>query len=144
MNRLNKQSSFSSSCFILAKIMLKDLMQKEIARLFIPIGVGITLKIISLLTQTMMKTTMMKTMMSMWFTHAEQVEHIQSGNLLQIQVNRMMITLLSYSIAVSAEDTNHLDRGTVTIVIGAYINSIIIGKFLDRRIEKNIVWNYWE
>ena len=124
--------------------MLKELMQNEIARLFIPIEVEITLKIISLLTQTTMKTTMMKTMMSMWSTHAEQVEHIQSGNLLQIQVNRMMITLLSYSIAVSAEDTNRLDQGTVTIAIGAYINSIIIGKFLDRRIEKNIVWNYWE
>jgi len=51
----------------------------------------------------------------------------------------MTIMLLSCSIAVSAEDTNRLDRGTVTIAIGAYINSIIIGKFLDRRIEKNIV-----
>jgi len=66
------------------------------------------------------------------------VEHIQSENLPQIQVNRMTIMLLSYSIAVSVEDTNRFDRDTVTTVIGAFISSIIIGIFLDSRIEDTI------
>ena len=142
MNRRNKQSCFNSSCFILAKIMLKELMQNEIAHQYIPIGVEAALKIINLLTQITMKTMMMKTTMNMWFTHAEQVEHIQSENLPQIQVNRMTIMLLSYSIAVSVEDTNRFDRDTVTTVIGAFISSIIIGIFLDSRIEDTIFWNY--
>ena len=66
------------------------------------------------------------------------MERIQSGNLPQIQVSQMTITLQSCSTAVNVEDTNRFDRDTVTTVIGAFISSIIIGIFLDSRIEDMI------